>query len=173
MFGHGAEVAFGEAFSGDGESAVKTGAGVFPGNDGGEFDELGFGEVMAKGGIELVFHGGRGAGHGDGQAEYGFFLVIVLRAGFKVREIVQLVFGDAGFSAHGRVDVNSKRTAYYQRYFELCKFLQMHRDNTFRNAIEIHAERVVEVFRDKSANPRSERNVAEPALCKPENQTCH
>ncbi len=50
---------------------------------------------MAKGGIELVFHVGRSAGHGDGQAEYGFFLVIELRAGFKVREIVQLVFGDA------------------------------------------------------------------------------
>ncbi len=41
MIGHGAEVPFREAFGGDGESAVETGAGVFPGNNGGEFDELG------------------------------------------------------------------------------------------------------------------------------------
>lgn len=95
MFGHGAEVAFGEALGGNGESAVETGAGVLPGNDGREFDQLGLREVMTKGGIKFVFHVGRSAGHGDGQAEYGLFPIVEVRAGFKSREIVQLVFGDA------------------------------------------------------------------------------
>jgi hypothetical protein len=47
-------LALGKAFGGDVEGAVETGAGVFPGDDGGEFDELAFGELPAQGGVEFV-----------------------------------------------------------------------------------------------------------------------
>jgi len=46
VFGHGAELAFGEAFGGDLEGSVETSAGVFPSDDGGELDELALGELL-------------------------------------------------------------------------------------------------------------------------------
>jgi len=46
--------------------AVETGAGVFPGDYGGEFDELALGEVLAERGIEFVGNVGGRAGQVSG-----------------------------------------------------------------------------------------------------------
>jgi len=54
VLGQGAELAFGEALGGDVESAVETGAGVFPGDDGGKFDELSFGKLFAQRRVKFI-----------------------------------------------------------------------------------------------------------------------
>jgi hypothetical protein len=46
--------------------AVETGAGVFPGDYGGEFDELAFGKVLTEGGVEFVGDVGWRAGQVGG-----------------------------------------------------------------------------------------------------------
>jgi hypothetical protein len=38
---------------------------------------------------------------------------------FKSRQVTQLFFRDSDFSAHGRMNVDSKRAAYHRRDFEL------------------------------------------------------
>jgi hypothetical protein len=119
MLRHGAELALGEAFGGDGEGAVEAGAGIFPGDDGGEFDELGLGKMLAQGGVEFVGDGGWIAGHGDGKPKNSFFAVVKMGTGFKLRDVLQLLFGDAGSSAHGRMDINSKRAAHHEGGLQL------------------------------------------------------
>jgi hypothetical protein len=43
---------------------------------------------------------------------------------FKARQIVQLGFGDSGLSAHGRVDVDSKRATNQHGHLQLHQFLE-------------------------------------------------
>jgi hypothetical protein len=50
-----------------------------------------------------------------------------MRAGFKLRQITQLLFGDARFSANGRMDVNSKWTAHQHGHLDLRQLLQYER----------------------------------------------
>ena len=54
IFRHGAELALREIVSGDSEDAIEAGAGVFPGNYGGEFDELGLREELTEREIEFA-----------------------------------------------------------------------------------------------------------------------
>jgi hypothetical protein len=68
VLGEGAVGALGKTFGRDGVDAVETGAGVFPGDYGGEFDELAFGEVLAEGGVESVGDVGGGTGQVGGEA---------------------------------------------------------------------------------------------------------
>lgn len=119
MFRDGAELAFREAFGGDGESAVEASAMILPGDDGGELDKLTLGEVLAQGGVEFVGDSSGCARERGGETKDSLFALVKMRAGFKLRDVVQLLFGDVFFSANGRVDVNSKRAAHHQGDLEL------------------------------------------------------
>jgi hypothetical protein len=77
---------------------------------------------------------------------------------------MKLVFGDTGFSAHGSVDVDSKRAAHHERGFELCQFLQMPGDGARRGGVKVQAHGVAEEFRVKGANARTDRHFAETTL---------
>jgi len=172
MFGHGAELALEEAFGGDVEGAVEAGAGILPSDDGGEFNELALGELPSQGGVEFVGNVGGCAGERGGEAEGEFFLIIEVGAGFELRDLVELLFGDSGFSADGRMNVDSKRTAPHHRGFELRQFFQVHRDSALGGGIEIKAGGVAEVFGIEGADAHAERNAAECAFGEEEKNAC-
>jgi hypothetical protein len=81
---------------------------------------------------------------------------------------LQLLFGDSGFSADGRMNVDSKGAANHEGGFELREFFQMRGDVAFGGAVEIHADGVAEIFWDEGANAHAERDVAKTALCEKE-----
>jgi len=114
---HRAELAFGEAFGGDVKGTIKTRARVFPGDDGGEFHELTLGELSAQGGVEVVRDVRGGAGQRDGEVQDELLLFVEIRAGFELRNVVELLLGDSGFSADGRVNVDSKRATDHEGGF--------------------------------------------------------
>jgi hypothetical protein len=160
VFGKRAEFAFGEAFRLDVVDAVETSARVFPGNDSGEFNKLAFREVGAQGGVEFVGDVGGRAGELCGEAKDDFFDVVEVGAGLESPEVLKLLLGDALFSAHGRVDVDSKRTTDHQGDFELGEFFEMKRDHAFACGVHVEPDGVAQVFAVEGANARSERNAA-------------
>jgi hypothetical protein len=59
---------------------------------------------------------------------------------FKTRQVVQLILTNADFSAHGRMDINSKRTTHHHRYFDLCQLFQNGWHCALRSGMKIHAK---------------------------------
>lgn len=84
----GAELAFRKAFGGDGVHAVETGAGVFPGDYGDEFDQLAFGELLAQGVVEFVGNVSGNVGECGGEAKDRFLLFVEMSAGFELGQIM-------------------------------------------------------------------------------------
>ena len=117
-----AELALGEAFGGNGEGAVEARTVIFPGNRGGEFDEFALREVIPQRSVEFVGDGGRRTRHVRGETKDEFFAFVKVRAGVELGEVAKLWLGDAFFSADGRVDVDSKRTAHHHGDLELSEF---------------------------------------------------
>ena len=76
----------------------------------------------------------RRTSHGNRESKNRLFLFVKMRTSFELREVVQLLCGDSGFSAHGRMNINSKWAAHHQRGFELRKFFQLQRNRTVRSA---------------------------------------
>lgn len=93
-----------------------------------------------------------------------------MRAGFETRDVTKLLFGDSGFSADGRVNVDSKGTADHQRGFELREFLEVHRHGAFSSGVKIHSGGVAEVFWIEGADARAQRDAAEKAFRQEENE---
>ena len=87
-----------------------------------------------------------------------------MRAGFELRDVAQLLFGDLRFSADGRVDVNSKRTPDHQRDLELREFFQAHRNRAPGSGVEVYADGPPKVFRVESSNAHAAGNAAESAF---------
>jgi hypothetical protein len=116
---HGAERALRESFGFDGKGAVETGAGVFPSDDGGEFDELALGKPCEQFGVEIVRHVSGSARQHGGEAQYEFFRLAEMGTRFKLRDVLKLLLGDPLFSADGRMNVDSKRAAHHKRHFDL------------------------------------------------------
>lgn len=100
--------------------------------------------------------------------ENQFLLFGEMRAGFELRKILELRFGDAFFSANGRVDVNSKGAADHGSDLELGKLFQVHGDEAVGGRVEIHAHSVSEILWIVGADAHAERDMAEAALCEPE-----
>src|SRR5690349_12770465 len=65
-----------------------------------------------------------------GQTQHQLFFVAEMCTVFKSRQVTQLFFGDSDFSAHGRMNVDSKRTAYHRRDFELGQLFQLWRERS-------------------------------------------
>jgi hypothetical protein len=110
VFGKRAELTLGEAFGGDIVDTIETGTRIFPGDDGRKFDQLAFGELLAERRIEFIGDVGRNPGEHGGEFQDSLFACVKMRTGFESRQILKLLLSDPVFSAHGRVDVNSKRT---------------------------------------------------------------
>jgi hypothetical protein len=170
VFGHGAELALGKALGGNVESAIEARTGVFPGDDRRELDQLAFGESMTKRGVELVRHVRGRASKRGGEAQDQFLLFVEVKAGFESRDVVELLFGDSGFSADGRMDVDSKRATDHQRGFELCQLLEVHGDGTFCGGVEVHANRAAQEFGIEGADACAERNAAQVAFQEEEDE---
>ena len=66
------------------EDAVEASAVVFPGNGGGEFDKLGFGEMSSQAGGELAWYFRGCFGHGHGEIERDTIEATESRAGLVV-----------------------------------------------------------------------------------------
>ncbi len=71
-------------------------------------------------------------------------------------------FGDAGFSAHGRMDIDSKRASHQGCDLELGEFLEFRRNISRRCQMMAHAGGEVEQFRIAGLNARRKRNSAKP-----------
>lgn len=170
VLGHGAELAFREAFGGDVERAVETRAGVFPGDDGRELDELALGELLAQRGVEIVGDVRWRAGKRGGEVQDEFLLFVEVRAGLELRDVVKLPFRDSGFSADGRVDIDSKGTADHEGGFELRKLLQVHRNGAFSGGVEIEAESAAHVSWVEGADASAERDAAEKTFGQEEDE---
>jgi hypothetical protein len=110
VFGKRAELTLGEAFSRDIVDTIKTSTRIFPGDHRSEFNELAIGEVGAQGGVEFVGDVGGRAGQVCREAQGDFFEFVEIGAGLESRNVLKLLLGDAFFSAHGRVNVDSKGT---------------------------------------------------------------
>ena len=89
-----------------------------------QFYQLRFTDFSTQAGKELVVHGRWGPGYCDGELQYQLFPRVERWALFKTREIVQLRFRDSGLSAHGRMDIDSKRAPNQRGHFQLHQFLQ-------------------------------------------------
>jgi hypothetical protein len=109
--GKGAKPAPGKPLRADIENAIEAGAAVFPSNHGSELDELAVREVKAELVEKLPGHVCGRLAHHLRQAQDQALALIKMRAGFKVVQLAQLIFGDPGFSAPGRMNVESKRAA--------------------------------------------------------------
>jgi hypothetical protein len=83
---------------------------------------------------------------------------------------VELLFGYAGFSADGRVDVDSKRTADHQGDFELGEFLEFHRNGARCGTVHVEAGGMAEIFGIEGADAQAERNAMEAAFGEEEEQ---
>lgn len=110
MFGQRAELPLGEAFGRDIVDTIETGTRIFPGDHGCQFDQLALGELLAERGIEFIGDVGRNPGEHGGELQHSLFACVKMRTQFESGQILKLLLGDAVFSAHGRVNVNSKRT---------------------------------------------------------------
>ena len=170
MFGQGAELAFGESLRRYVEGAIEARPGVFPGDDGGEFDELALREMSAERSVEFVRDIGGRAGERAGEAQDELLLFVEIRAGVEPRDSVELGLSDSGLSADGRMDVDSKRTADHERSFELREFLEMHRHRAFPRGVEVHAHGVAQEFGIVGADTRPKWDAPEEAFGEEEDE---
>ncbi len=128
--------------------------------------------MPAQRGVEIVGNVRGRSGERRGQAKDKLFLLVEICAGFKLRDVVKLLFGDSGFSADGRMNVDSKGTANHERSFELRQFLEMYGDDAFGGGVEIHAESAAEEFGVEGADAGTEWNPAEIAFHEEEDEAC-
>ena len=110
VFRQRAELPLGETFGRDIVDTIETGTRIFPGDDGRKFDQLAVGELLAERRIEFIGDVGRNPGEHGGELQHSVFACVKMGTRFEPRQILKLLLGDAVFSAHGRVNVNSKRT---------------------------------------------------------------
>jgi len=111
---------------------------VFPSNGGSQFDELWFAKFAAQLREERIIDRSRRPRQRDsqpqhqtlGQAERGTLL--------KSRQVSQLRLGDAGFSAYGRMKIDSKRTTDQRGNLQLRQFFESGRNRLRFRADGIH-----------------------------------
>lgn len=84
--------------------------------------------MIPQGGVEFVGDRLRCTCHVGGETKDELVAFVKVRARVELGEVVKLRLGDALFSADGRVDVDSKRTANHHGDFELREFLQARRN---------------------------------------------
>jgi hypothetical protein len=77
-----------------------------------------------------------------GEAEYEFFLLVEMGTRFKLPDVLKLLLSDSLFSADGRVNVNSKRAAHHERYFDLRQLLQVRGNRAWGDAVKIQTDGV-------------------------------
>ena len=94
-----------------------------------------------------------------------------MRAGFKLRQITKLLFGDACFSANGRMDVNSKWTAHHCGHLDLRQLLQYERHRPSVGCVDIHATTQFKQLGVVGAKPDPKMNPATSPLHKPIDDT--
>jgi hypothetical protein len=78
------------------------------------------------------------------QSQHQLFFIAEMCAVLKSRQVTQLFFPDSHFSAHGRMNVDSKRTAYHRRDFELDQLFELWRDSSPGRCISAQLPRLTQ-----------------------------
>jgi hypothetical protein len=78
--------------------------------------------MLAQRSVEFVSDGGGRPSHVSSETKDEFVAFVKVSTGLELGKVVKLYLADAFFSADGRVDVNSKRTANHHGDLELRKF---------------------------------------------------
>ena len=102
---------FAEARRLNAEGVIVTGAIIFPGDGGGQLDQLLRVEVRTQAVEYFIRYRHRRLRHCCRVAQHQLFQVGESRAILEMAQSEQLRFGYALFSAHGRTDVDSERAA--------------------------------------------------------------
>ena len=90
-----------------------------------------------------------------------------MRAGFKLRQITELLLGDACSSANGRMDVDSKWTAHHYGHLDLRHLFQHKRHCSSRSGVDIHPAGQFKQLGIVGAKPDPKMNPATSPLHKP------
>src|SRR5579862_7415213 len=93
-----------------------------------------------------------------------------MRAGLEGGEIAQLPFGDSGFSAHGRMDIDSEGAADQCRNLDLYQFFQFQRNQSRRSDKQVHTAGELKQFRVMGAQAGAQRDAAQAPANKPEDE---
>jgi len=150
---------------------VESRAIIFPGNRRRQFHQLAFGEIRLQRRKQFIRNFRWRAGERGGKSHYILFCFREIRAGFELCYVDQLLFRESFFfSAHGRMNVNSKRTPHQHRCFQHRQALQARRQHPFRFRIHRHAHKLTQQPRVIRQNFRSFRNMAIFSFPEPVNQ---
>jgi hypothetical protein len=171
-FRQGTELSLGEPLGLDGKCTVESSPVIFPRDRRAQFDQFALRKTIAKHGEKIVGHirGRSRESHSKTQNE--LFILIEIRAGPKLRQIPQLLLRDSGFSAHGRMDVDSKWTTNHCRNFKLDQFLELWRDDSGCGGVPAHLLGQAEQFGIPCTNACGKWYMTEPAFDPPEDQLC-
>ena len=167
--GQRAETALGKTFWRDVEGAVESRSVVFPGDSGAEFHQLALREPPAQGLVQRIRNVGWRASELHSEPQNQFFIVSKVRTDVEAGKTAQLFLVDSGFSAHGRVEVNSEFAPYHCRDFELSQFFQVGGNTARRNRVAAHPFAQFEQFGIVRAQASRHGNVTIPALHSPKN----
>ena len=150
---------------------VESRAIIFPGHRRSQFHQLALGKFVPQRRKQFIGNFRWRSGERGGKSHYILFHFREIRAGFELRHAHQLLFRESlVFSAHGRMNVNSKRTSHQHRRFQHRKALQTRRQRPFRFRIHRHAHKLTQQPRVIRQNFRSLRNMPLLSFPKPVNQ---
>jgi len=137
---HGADGAVAEVLAFDSDGVIETGAVVLPGDSGSKFYQFCISEALAQACEECIGNFDWSTGHGVGVLEDKPFQVREVETGPVVVQVGNLLTGDPAFSADGRADVNSKRTAHKGCDAKFGKTLQFGIDQLAAHLRLLHLE---------------------------------
>jgi hypothetical protein len=114
---------------------------VFPSNGRSQFDELWFAKFAAQLREERIIDRSRRPRQRDSQPQHQTLGRAERGTLLKSRKVVQLRLGDAGFSAYGRMEIDSKRTTDQRGDLQLRQFFESGRNGPSFRADGIHPRR--------------------------------
>ena len=108
---HDARGSLAEPLGLDSEGTIEAGAVILPGDRRGQLDQLRRSQVLFERMKQFVGHLDGRVRHRLGVPQHQLLQLRKRGARFEIRQVGKLRFGDPFFSADGRTNVNSKRTA--------------------------------------------------------------
>lgn len=167
-----AERSFGKTAGFNAEHTVESGLKVLPCNCRSQLHELAFGEITPQRREQFIGNLSGGPGQRHGRAHYILFSFSKLRAGLKLREIVELLVSELSiFSANGRMNVDSKRAPHEHGRFEHRKAFEPRRQRAALLLQHVHSHELAQKRRVQCQYFHSCRHLSDGAPCEPVNQS--
>ena len=124
MLGNRANRTRAEVFSLDAEGVVEASPVILPGDRGSELDQLSLVEVLAKPDKQCLRRFNRSLRHAIGVLQNESLHLGKIQVRTVGWQISNLLSSNSSFSAHGRANVDSKRTAYQGRHAKFSEAFQ-------------------------------------------------